>query len=322
MGLRSDGQAAKATPTVAVAPAPRAAAMTMRSSRFSGVLRAAIRIAGAVGVVWALLVGGLMIFERHLIYFPIRSLEAEPADFGLDAEELRLRTSDGVELHGWWIHGDGKRILVWFHGNAGNISHRLDNARQLVQRFGLDLLLVDYRGYGRSGGSPEEAGLYLDGLASYDAAREAGFSSEQVIPFGRSLGAAVAIDVSVTRPVGAVVLESPFLSAPALARAVYPFVPAFLVRTQFDNRAKIDRVRAPLLILHGDRDEIVPLAHGMELFERASAPKRFHLIAGAGHNDTYVAGGEAYWTAWQRFLDSVAPGALTPTLSQRERERE
>ncbi|HJO39064.1 MAG: alpha/beta hydrolase [Vicinamibacterales bacterium] len=267
--------------------------------------RTPIRIGATAAAVWLLLVGGLMLFERHLIYFPIGPLAAEPRDYGLDAEELRLRASDGVELHGWHFRENGDRVLVWFHGNAGNISHRLDNAQRLVRRFGLDIILVDYRGYGLSDGTPDEAGLYLDGLAMYQAALDAGFASGQVVVFGRSIGAAVALDVAVKRPVGALVLESPFLSLPELARRHYPFVPAALVRTQFDSRRKIARVSAPMLVLHGDRDDIVPIAHGRTLFDLAPEPKRFHTIHGAGHNDTYDVGGDDYWEAWRVFLEGL-----------------
>ncbi|HAK57005.1 MAG TPA: alpha/beta hydrolase, partial [Acidobacteria bacterium] len=177
--------------------------------------------------------------------------------------------------------------------------------QRLVQRFGLDIVLADYRGYGLSGGTPDEAGLYLDGLAMYAAALDAGFASQRVVVFGRSIGAAVALDVAVNRPVGGVVLESPFLSLPELARRHYPLVPAALVRTQFDNRAKIDRVSARMFVLHGDRDEIVPIAHGRALFDLAPEPKRFHTIRGAGHNDSYDVGGADYWEAWREFLEGL-----------------
>ena len=125
---------------------------------------------------------------------------------------------------------------------------------------------------------------------------------ERIVLFGRSLGGAVALEVALHRPAGAIVLESVFRSVRALAREHYPFVPGFLVRTRMDNVSKIGRVEAPVLVLHGDRDAIVPLAHGQELFARAAGPARLHVVAGAGHNDTYLVGGEPYADAWRIFL--------------------
>jgi fermentation-respiration switch protein FrsA (DUF1100 family) len=247
----------------------------------------------------------MLAFESSFIYFPARTLDAGPRDYGLAADEVRPTASDGVRLHGWWIHGRGQRVLVWFHGNAGNISHRLDNAKRLVDRLGLDILLVDYRGYGLSEGSPDEAGLYRDGLAMYDEATRRGFPPERIVLFGRSLGAAVAVEVALARRAGALILETPFRSVPAMARDLYFFVPGFLIRSRFDVEAKIARVDVPTLILHGDRDEIVPLAHAVRLFELARPPKRFYLIRGAGHNDTYLTGGEAYLREWEEFLSGI-----------------
>ena len=261
-------------------------------------------------VAWAVVVLLLVLMESRLIYFPMRDLAAQPGAFGLAHEELRLATSDGIRLHGWWLKGRGHAALVWYHGNAGNISHRLDNARELVARFGLDLFLIDYRGYGLSEGAPSEAGLYRDGLAAYEEARRRGFAPDCIVLFGRSLGAAVAVEVALAHEVRAIVLETPFRSLPAMARDHYPFVPRFLIRSRYDTEEKIARIRAPVLILHGDRDDIVPLAHARRLFDLAPEPKRFHLIRGAGHNDTYVTGGEAYFEAWRGFLGDA--GLLPP----------
>jgi fermentation-respiration switch protein FrsA (DUF1100 family) len=247
--------------------------------------------------------------ERSFLYFPERVLATTPAELGLTAEEVWLQTADGVRLYGYWLPGRGQRLVVWFHGNAGNISHRLPHARLLLDRFGLDQLLVDYRGYGRSHGRPSETGLYRDGLAVYAAALRRGYRPEQIVLFGRSLGAAVAIEVARQQPAGAVILETAFLSIPSLARALYPWVPPVLVRSRFDNAAKIRQVLAPKLIVHGDRDEVVPLAHGQRLFDLAPEPKRFGLIQGAGHNDLVLVGGEPYLHAWNTFLEDTAPPA-------------
>jgi len=267
---------------------------------------AVARGAAVILLAWALVAALFVVMESHFIYFPARELVARPADIGLKAEELRLAAADGVGLHGWWIRGRGQTAVVWYHGNAGNVSHRLDNARQLVARFGLDLFLIDYRGYGLSEGAPSETGLYADGMAVYDEARARGFAPRAIVLFGRSLGAAVAIEVALAREACGIVVETPFRSIRAMAREHYPFVPGFLIRSRYDSEAKVGRLTLPMLVLHGDRDEIVPLAHAERLFDLAPGPKRFFLIQGAGHNDTYVVGGETYFGAWHAFLDSLS----------------
>ncbi len=241
--------------------------------------------------------------EASFIYFPERSYAATPADFGLRSEDLSIESRGGVVLKGWWIAGGGRRALLYFHGNGGNISHRLDRVRMLVAALGLDVALVDYRGYGASTGRPDEEGLYADGEAIYASAVARGFRADQIVLFGESLGSAVAIETALRHPCAAVILETPFLSIAAMARAVYPFLPAFLLRTRFDNEAKITRLRAPKLIAEAERDGVVPPGHARRLFELAAPPKRFFLIRGATHNDTYVVGGQEYLGAWKTFLE-------------------
>lgn len=263
-------------------------------------------------LVWGVLVAGLLVREQRLIFFPARALDAKPRDYGLDAEEFPVVAADGTALHGWWIHGRGERVLIWYHGNAGNISHRLETARVFVERLGFDIVLVDYRGYGLSEGTPEETGLYVDGLAIYDATIRRGFDPERLVLFGRSLGAAVAVEVALNRPAAGLVLETPFRSVRAMARSMYPFVPSFLIRTRLDNERKISQIRMPKLILHGDRDNLVPISHGRTLFELALPPKRFFAIPGASHNDTHVVGGRGYFEAWEQFLSETGLGPVTP----------
>ena len=257
-----------------------------------------------VTVGWLMLVGLLSLQESSLIYAPARDVDRTPADVGLNAEEVHITASDGEVLHGWWIRTGSNRTAIWYHGNAGNISHRLPNARRMVDELSIDIVLVDYRGYGRSTGTPDEAGLYLDGAAIYDAVADRGIPPESIILFGRSLGAAVAIETALHHPAAKLMLESAFRSIPALARRYYWFVPSPVIRTRMDNAAKIGRINAPVLLLHGDADSVVPIGHSRQLFEAARSPKALHQIAGAGHNNTWTTGGTAYWEAWRAFLDT------------------
>ncbi len=276
-----------------------------------------IKLLGALALAWAIVIAAMLLFERRFIYFPLQRHDARPGDFDLKAEDVWLQTSDGVRLHGWWINhgkaegggrraeGGARRAVLWFHGNGGNISHRLDEAKLLVSRVHVDIFLLDYRGYGRSAGTPSEQGFYRDGAAAYAEARRRGVPPERIVLYGESLGSAVALELALHEPCGGVVLQAPFVSVPALAKDIYKIIPPFLIRTKFDNASRIGRVTAPKLILHGARDEIVPLAHARRLFDLAAPPKRLVVLDGAMHNDTYIVAGPAYFRAWDEFLAAI-----------------
>ena len=254
----------------------------------------------------------MLAFERRLIYFPSRVLEVEPAALALRHEEVTPVAEDGVHLHAWLlpIRGARRTVLVC-NGNAGNMSNRLDRALLMQGMLHVSVLLFDYRGYGRSEGSPDEQGTYRDARAAYRYAVEvAAVKPTDLVLFGESLGAAVAVQVALERPAGALVLESPFTSIPDMARAAYPFLPPVgrLIRTRYDTLAKVPKLTLPLLVLHGERDDIVPFAQGRRVFEAAGGPKQIFAIPGAGHNDTYVTGGAAYWRALGEFLESLPGG--------------
>ena len=249
----------------------------------------------------------LAAMERSLIYFPTRAPDASPKDFGLEAEDLRIEAEDGVRLHAWWVRGAGRRVVLFFHGNAGNISHRLERGKLLAEGLGVDLLLLDYRGYGISEGRPSEAGLYRDARAAYRTAADRGFPPDRIFLFGESLGSAVALQLALERPCAGVILETPFLSVPALARKYYPFVPGFLIRTRFDSESKIPRLSVPKLLIAAGEDEIVPASHARRLFELALPPRELYVIPGATHNDTYGIGGNQYLERWRRFLEGRIP---------------
>ena len=249
-----------------------------------------------------------VLFEKRLIYFPFHDLEVTPKELGLRYEEARLVAEDGVTLHGWFLPVEGSRFTVLVcHGNAGNISHRLDRAMLMHAKLKTDVFLFDYRGYGLSQGAPDEEGTYRDARAAHRYLSTArGVAPGNLIIFGESLGAAVALQLALEVPARALVLEAPFTSIADMAGSVLPFLPiGRLLRTRYDNLAKIGGLRMPLLILHGDRDTTVPFAQGRRLFEAAPEPKQFFAIPGAGHNDTYFIGGDPYWQAWGEFLGGL-----------------
>ncbi len=238
--------------------------------------------------------------EGRLIYYPSRALDADPSSVGLEFRDVEFTAADGVRLHGWMIPGRVPTTLLYSHGNAGNIGDRLPIARLLADALGVGLFMYDYRGYGRSEGTPSEAGLGRDALAARDAVARAGVAAEHVVYFGRSLGAAVTVDLALARPPRGVVLESPFASVRALANAVVPGA-GYLFRTRWDSLARIGALRAPLLVLHGDADEVVPWAQGRAVFAAAPEPKTFFTIRGGRHYGM-EAGWTEYWDAWRDFL--------------------
>jgi fermentation-respiration switch protein FrsA (DUF1100 family) len=245
----------------------------------------------------------------RILFQPSPGVDLRPESLGIDAQELRLHSEDGVRLHAYYLPGTpaGERALLFLHGNAGNASHRLPNAAALAH-LGTDVLLLDYRGYGLSEGRPSRAGVIADAraaLAHLTGSR--GFARERIVVFGRSLGGAVAVASVGADPLGGLILESTFTSLGDMARSVAgPLGPLF-AGSNLDSLATIARVRAPLLFFHGDRDAIVPFELGRRLYEAAPAPKVFEAIRGAGHNDTVQVGGAAYLARIGRFLDEVTP---------------
>jgi uncharacterized protein len=254
------------------------------------------------------LVALLVLLEKRLIYFPYRTLDPTPSSLGLAFEDVRLTAEDGVRIHGWFLPVDNPRYTVLVcHGNAGNISHRLDRAMSLQGQIGASVLLFDYRGYGQSEGSPDEEGTYRDARAAYAFLTERkGAKPESLVLFGESLGTAVALQLALEKPARALVLESPFASMRDMAREALPFLPVWhLVRTRYESEAKAPRLRMPLLVLHGEKDDMVPIAQARRVFAAAPDPKRFYAIPEGGHNDTYIMGGSAYWNVWREFLKST-----------------
>ncbi|HEV8472174.1 MAG TPA: alpha/beta hydrolase [Methylomirabilota bacterium] len=241
--------------------------------------------------------------EGRFIYYPSRTLDADPASVGLAFRDVAFTAADGVRLHGWLIPGRAPTTLLYSHGNGGNIAGRVSIARLLADQLGVGVFMYDYRGYGRSEGTPSEVGLVSDALGARAALLREGVAPEHLVYFGRSLGAAVTLDLALAHPPRAVVLESPFASVRAMANTVLPGV-GYVFRTRWDSLGKIARLRAPLLVLHGDADEVIPYAQGKALFDAAPSPKTFFTIRGGRHYDMQATWSE-YWDAWRAFLTRV-----------------
>jgi len=211
----------------------------------------------------------------------------------IGATEVWLTTRDGVRLNAWWIAAPQTHLAtVFFHGNAGNLTHRVEHMRSIIAA-GSSLLIPDYRGYGKSEGSPSEAGLYSDADAAYQWLIDQGHTRDRIIIQGESLGSAVAVDLAARSPCAGVVLEAPFNSVSGVAAGILPILGPLVARG-FDSKQKIGKIHAPLLFIHGDRDHVIPDALGLDLYRAAPEPKRFWRVAGAGHNDLLDVAGDEY----------------------------
>jgi uncharacterized protein len=210
----------------------------------------------------------------------------------LGAQDVWLNAR-GTPIHSWWIpHTGSPWVTLFLHGKAGNLTDRIPHYLEITLA-GCSVLALDYRGYGKSAGRPSEGGLYLDAEAAYDHLVESGYQAGRIILHGESLGTAVAVELAARRPCAGIVLEAPFTSARDVAATILPWLGPALV-WGFDSRARIGRVRAPLLILHGDRDSTIPLRLGQSLFAVAPDPKSFGLVPHAGHNDLVETAGPDY----------------------------
>ncbi len=253
---------------------------------------------------FAVLTGIVYVFQEKLVFYPSRDLARSPAHHNLLFETITLETADHERLHGWWIPADHARgTVVVCHGNAGNIGDRLDLA-EMLHGLRLNVLLFDYRGYGKSTGTPDEEGLYRDAEAGWrEALRRGNGNPLHTFVFGESLGTGPATWLATQNQVGALLLEAPFTSIPDAAARHFPWLPARrLTRTKFDNHSRIAHIEAPLLILHSPQDEVIPFDQGRALFEAARAPKTFTELDG-GHNTARLISRAAYLQAIDDFLN-------------------
>lgn len=262
----------------------------------------------------------LYFYQNRMLFLPnlpSRTVEHSPSDVGLAYESVDLVSSDNIHLDAWFIPASQERgVILFCHGNAGNISHRLESLL-LFNKLGFSTLIFDYRGYGRSQGSPSEAGTYLDVEAAWDyLTQERSVAPSGIVIFGRSLGGAVALHQAVLSSPGALILESSFISVPELAAELYPFLPVrWMSRLDYNNQQQLPAVSCPVLVVHSRDDEIIPFRHGKALYAAANEPKQFLELRG-GHNNgfllsaqTYTQGLEGFLSAWQQ---KAAQRAATP----------
>ncbi len=270
-----------------------------------------LKILTVVAAGYALLVVFVYLMQGRMLYLPDmpgRELTATPANIGLDFEDVWTETADGVRIHGWFVPGRTQQVLLFFHGNAGNIAHRLESIRQFHE-LGLSVYIVDYRGYGQSGGRITEQGSYRDADAAWRyVIDERGFAAGDVVVFGRSLGASVASRLASRQRPLALIVESSFTSVPDIAADLYPWLPArWLSRLRHSTRDHVRDARCPVLVIHSRDDEIIPYRHGEAIFEAANEPKTMLTISGT-HNDGFVRDEAKYLTGIRDFLAEAAGG--------------
>ena len=272
-----------------------------------------LKIILVIAVCYVLLVVVVYFMQGRMLYLaevPGRTLTMTPTDVGMDYQDVSIETDDGVTLHGWFIAGQSARVLLFFHGNAGNISHRLDSIRQF-QELGLSVLIIDYRGYGRSEGRTTEKGIYRDADAAWRyLIEDRGIAASDIIIFGRSLGASVASRLAARHQPLALIVESSFTSVPDIARDLYPWLPArWLSRLSHATRDYVQEVRCPILVVHSRDDEIIPFHHGEAIFAAANEPRTLMEIRGS-HNDAFLQDESAYIEGLRTFLTGLSAPAL------------
>ena len=279
----------------------------MDSQKQRAWLKCVIRLAIAIVLLFVM----LRWFEHSQVYYPSRELEAAPAELGRVFEDARFKAGDGVELHGWFFPADtnSPRARIAFlicHGNGGNVSHRLELCAALLKT-GASVFVFDYRGYGQSHGRPGEEGTYRDAQAAHAWLRQKGFRGGDIIAFGESLGGGVVSELALRETVGGLVLQSTFTSIPDIGAEIYPWLPVRWMSTiKYDTRAKLPRIKVPVLVMHSREDDLARFSHAEKNFAAANEPKAFCELNG-GHN-------EAVWEqtefreAMEKFLKLLESG--------------
>ena len=263
-------------------------------------------------IVAAVVYAALRFFARRAVFYPMKYPEGLwDMQHEVGAADVWLNTADGVRLNAWWVERPGGHwVTLYLHGNAGNVTHRFPQLTE-IPAAGSSILMLDYRGYGRSGGRPTESGIYIDAETAYEHLLKSGYTGDQIIIHGESLGTAAAIQLASRRRCAAVVLEAPFPSARAVAATLIPVFGPLLI-SGLDSRSRIGSIHAPLFFIQGDRDEVIPLRLGQALYAAAPQPKSFWVIPGAGHNNIIEAAGPAYRQRLHAFYEGLPRAAEHP----------
>jgi hypothetical protein len=253
--------------------------------------------------------------EPRMLYYPVRELDSTPDKLGLKYEDVTLTTSDGIHLNGWFLpapeppntNHPSRITVLFFHGNAGNISHRFEKL-EILRDLGVDVFIIDYRGYGRSEGKPTEDGTYRDARAAYEYLTQTRHGGPKtLVVYGESLGSAVAADLASKVEVGGLVLEEAFTSVADVGQKMFPFLPVrWIVRNKYDTLSKMPRIHTPLLILHSRDDEFFDIRHAQRLLAAANEPKQLVELRG-GHNDAFLTSAETYRNGLREFLARLRP---------------
>jgi len=243
--------------------------------------------------------------ERRNLFFPFREIECTPQAIGLSYEDIYFTTEDGKKINGWFIPAkEAKRTILFFHGNAGNVSHRLDKIK-IFHDLGLNIFIIDYRGYGKSEGAPSEAGLYLDAKAAYSYLTDnLNIIPSSIILYGESLGGAVALELATKVTASAVITEETFSNMRGIAKDTYPFMPSFLVSDGFNSLSRIEKVDIPKLIIHSKNDEMIPFSNAQTLYNKAKNPKVLAVISGS-HNDAFIESEKDYTNYIREFIKKL-----------------
>ena len=257
--------------------------------------------------------------EKRFVFFPQSEILNTPDSVGLSYEDVYLETEDGLTLHGWFVPVDPWRVAIsqtwlWFHGNGGNVGTRVGQMERARNLLGVNQFIFDYRGYGRSEGRPSERGTYADARAALNYLKDRPeINPERLVYFGHSLGAAVAIELAVEHPPLGMALVAPFSSIHDMARIALPIPFAgWAVSGHYNSVKRISKAKTPLLILHGEDDEIVPHEQGVKLYQAGNRPKRFVTLWGASHNDIQQTAADLMARALVEFRDGLATGDVAP----------
>ncbi|RKX32378.1 MAG: alpha/beta hydrolase [Candidatus Zixiibacteriota bacterium] len=272
-----------------------------------------------IGIIAIIFAGGYVVFalilffmQARFVFVPSREIEADPSDIGLRYENVDFVSPDIVDLHGWYIPAEKERaVLLFCHGNAGNISHRLESI-QLFNRLGLSVFIFDYRGYGRSGGEPSEEGTYKDAVGAWQwLIDKKQYAPERIVVFGRSLGGAVAAHLASEKNPKVLIIESAFTSVGDMGARIYPYMPVkLLIRYHYRTIDYIDRVKCPVMVIHSPDDELVSFKQGRRLYDAAREPKEFLEITG-GHNGGFLEEPDIYSNGFDSFLRQYVDDKLS-----------